>query len=526
MELATRAAKIGVFDWDIRTNTLYWSQEQYEIFGLPPKISPETYETWSSCLHPETRERTIAEFMEAVNSKSRFDSDFQICRSDGSSRIVRADSRVIREVTGEAIRVIGVNIDITEQRRVEAELAQARMQAEAGARAKAEFLANMSHEIRTPLNAIVAMADLAISDSLPPNVQEQLSIIASSANHLVDTVNNVLDLSKLDASKLEISRASINLRSFFGDIERMFRVKANEKSLDFSVELENRDDCYVLLDEVRVRQILTNLIGNALKFTPRHGRIAVFGALMRTEQGDEQLRVEVSDTGPGNPLEKQALIFEAFTQADSSTTRNFGGTGLGLSICKRLTELLDGELSVKSVPKQGATFALLIPVERISKPVLEQTTSEPQRSSLTNLRVLVAEDNPINQKVVAKLLSRVGITPIMVENGEEAVQRIVTGEQFDIILMDCQMPIMSGYEATQEIRLREIEMGLKPTIILAMTANALDGDRERCLEVGMNDYIAKPIRSQQFELILHRWAENLREDEHSSAGRLSTVSPH
>jgi signal transduction histidine kinase/HPt (histidine-containing phosphotransfer) domain-containing protein/ActR/RegA family two-component response regulator len=372
-------------------------------------------------------------------------------------------------------------------------------QAEAANRTKSEFLANMSHEIRTPMNGILGMTDLALEADSPEEKQEYLQIVKTSAEALLGIINDILDFSKIEAGKLVVEQLPIDLPKTVRDTVNTLSLRAQQKGLKFSCNMAPDVPRFVVSDPTRLRQVLLNLLGNAVKFTDQ-GEVSVCLAINQRINNHATLHFSVRDSGIGIPAEKIGQIFEAFAQADASTTRKYGGTGLGLSITSRLVELMGGCIGVESKPGQGSTFHFGMTVEVVDTMDDQEASSKtslPLPTANNILKVLLVEDNPVNQKLAQLLLEKWGHQVTLAENGQEAIKYIHTGAYFDIILMDMQMPVMGGMEATQSIRAREAELGEPPRYIVAMTANAMQGDRESCLQAGMNDYIAKPINKNE-----------------------------
>ena len=379
-------------------------------------------------------------------------------------------------------------------------LAEARDAAESANRAKSEFLANMSHEIRTPMNGIIGMADLALDDCSDKDRMEYMRIVKTSADSLLGIINDILDFSKVEAGKLVVEHIGFRLRQTLHECLQPLILRAKEKGLEITCNISADVPDSVRGDPTRLRQILLNLVGNAIKFTEQ-GRVAIRVTVQALNAETASLRVSVSDDGIGIPADKLATIFEAFSQADTSTTRKYGGTGLGLTITHRLVELLGGKLEVDSQPGVGSDFHFTLPlvIEAVQPPSPDATNSPAPTVSGVTLHILLVEDNPVNQHLALRLLEKWGHQAALSENGQDAVDRIVSGQRFDLVLMDMQMPVMDGIDATHAIRRHEAAQGLSRLPIIAMTANAMQGDREACLAAGMDDYIAKPIK--QVELL-------------------------
>jgi signal transduction histidine kinase len=397
-----------------------------------------------------------------------------------------------------------------EQKRAEEDLHKAKKAAENACRAKTQFLANMSHEIRTPMSCVLGIMDLLQETELSAHQREYLEMARTSARSLLSLLNDILDLSKIEAARLELNPIVFSIRQCVEDVVGMLAVQAREKRLDLSAHVDPEVPPVLVGDPIRLRQIILNLVGNAIKFT-NSGGVSVEVELRAWDSSEVILGVLVRDTGIGIAEDKQELIFDAFRQADGSTTRRYGGTGLGLTISARLVELMGGSIRVQSRAGEGSVFhftARLSPASVEAAEMAGEVSNmsaavSPLQPAASPLRILLAEDNVINQRLATGLLTKKGHEVTVVENGLEAV--VMAGrEQFDLVLMDVQMPEMDGLEATAAIRQIEENSGRR-TPIIALTAHAMRGDMERCVQAGMDDYLTKPIDLNRLSAILRKW---------------------
>lgn len=380
-----------------------------------------------------------------------------------------------------------------------AELVAAKEAAEQASRAKSLFLANMSHEVRTPLNGLLGLNALLLASELSPEQREWAQTMAGSGEMLLTLLNGVLDVSRIESGKLELERAAFDVHAALKCTVQSLQPKAQAKGLAFVAAIDPQVPPQLVGDSVRFRQILFNLIDNALKFTA-HGEVAVRLRPLEVSAKSARLELAVHDTGVGIAPEHQARLFRPFAQVDASTTRVYGGTGLGLSICRGLVELMQGTITLESEAGRGAVFRVELP---FSRHVAAATPAAAPVALAAGLRALVAEDNPVNQKVVAQHLKRLGVECVIASNGREALEHW-RREPFDLVLMDCQMPELDGLAATREIRAHEAATRSRRLPIIALTAGVAEMDRQACLAAGMDDFMSKPVRWDQLPAVFQR----------------------
>ncbi|HYD42648.1 MAG TPA: response regulator [Anaeromyxobacter sp.] len=482
LSLAAQAAGIGIWDWDVQKDVLVWDDAMYRIHGLRRSDFGGAYEAWRHALDPADLARAQADLAAALRGDREYATELRVRWPDGGVHHLQVAARTVRDPGGKPVRMVGVNLDITALKRAQLELERLNealqertRQAEAASRAKSDFLANMSHEIRTPMNAIMGLSHLLLGSELAPKQRDYLARIQSASRSLLGIINDILDLSKIEANKLEVERVAFELGDVFRHVDSLLGDKAREKGLTLRIELPPDVPRQLEGDALRLGQVLLNLASNAVKFTDR-GWVALSARVADQEEDCVRVRFTIRDTGIGIPADALARLFQPFSQADGSTTRRFGGTGLGLSISRKLVELLGGELTVQSAPGEGSTFSFVIPLRR-------GALAEVRRGgSLAGKRVLVVDNDPGFRAVAAEILSGMGMILRTVGSGPEALDALLDSvahpsQAFDVVLLDWRMPGMDGLETARRIR-AEARLPAQPVVILTTAYGREYVDRE------------------------------------------------
>ncbi|MBX3340640.1 MAG: PAS domain S-box protein [Nitrospira sp.] len=535
LTMTVQGSHIGIWDWNLTTDAVYFSPQWKSQLGHDDTTLPNAFQEWQSRIHPEDRALVHQTVHSCLNGdRAQFELEHRLRHRDGSYRWILSRGTLIRDVYGVAARMVGIHIDTTDRKRTEEELRAAKEAAEAASKAKSEFLANMSHEIRTPMNGVLGTTELLLNSTLTDKQRHLASTVHRSGRTLLAIINDILDFSKIEAGKLDLECVGFDLSQLLDESLELFMEAARRKHLHLTQQVDERVPRYLMGDPVRLRQILMNLLSNAMKFTETGG-VSLTADYMSGTPTHAQLRISVTDTGIGIPPAAKLRIFDAFAQADGSTTRRYGGTGLGLSIAKQLVGLMGGAITVESEPGRGSTFSFtarfelqplgtgtdngLPSYERLAKPHLtleppygpsepypSSPGTEAKRTGHRVARILIAEDSPVNREVAVGMLEILGYQVEMAENGRQALE-LAGRSQFDLVLMDCQMPEMDGFTATGEIRRREAASGQRRLTIIALTANAMQGDREQCLAAGMDDYLTKPYTQVQLQAVVQKWLD-------------------
>ena len=500
--IALEAGRLGLWEWEAKTAHVWRSETFDRVFGYDSPPAIWNLEELLKHVHPEDRQRVAELYGDNRRLGSRFENEYRVIWPDGSVHWVLDQGKVERDSLGQATRIAGSSVDITSLKEAEFELMKAKEAAESASAAKSRFLANMSHEIRTPLTAIMGFADLLAKPGRDSESRASFAEgIERNGKALVTLIDDLLDIAKIEAGRISILKSPFELGAVLDDVEEFTRIAAEAKGIRLVVRRQNVAGAVIETDRSRLRQILLNVVGNAVKFT-EEGEVSVEPRLERIAGAAKaRLSICVRDSGIGISPEEAISLFEPFSQADNSLTRRYGGAGLGLAISRQLAGVLGGELRLlESAPGKGSVFLFTLDVDLLPGPRMK-SGSESARASdgsarLSKMRILVADDVIDMQNLVSSYLKREKAEVVTVGNGRDAIevvfQTVDTANEFDLILMDLQMPVMDGYSATIALR----QMGFTAPII-GLTAHALQSERERGLRAGLSDYLTKPICSQQ-----------------------------
>ncbi len=497
-DIISKATNDIIWDWDLLTDKVKWTGQGIEKYLKPGcAIENITDDFWASGLHPDEKSKVIKSIYHAINSKvSSWESDYRFLKNDGSYAYTNSRGYVMKNEQQVPVRMIGSMQDITDRKQAEIETQQARLAAEEARKTQEQFLANMSHEIRTPMNGVIGMAQLLSTTTLSSDQKEYVNTIKESADHLMVIINDILDLTRIVAGKIHISKTPYQWAELAHTIICMHQPSAQKKQLELKCNIQCNVPLLLVGDPVRLSQVLNNLVGNAVKFTER-GEVTMLIQLEEEQDASAILSFSITDTGIGIATEKIESVFERFIQVAGDSKRKYGGTGLGLTITRQLVELQGGTIRAKSEQGKGSVFTFTLPVLKgtgNNQPVKKTAFPIPV-NVLHNIEVLLVEDNLINQKVALKLLTNQGAKVDIANHGKEALDWLVR-KKYDVLLMDIQMPEMDGYETTTIIR-QKMNAPVCDVPIIAMTASALIADREKCLLAGMNDFIAKPFMAKE-----------------------------
>jgi PAS domain S-box-containing protein len=494
----------GVISWTNEGFVRLTGYSREEIVGRTPI---------ELCRGPLTVKESLHEMLDAFYAGRNFISEVVHYRKDGSWFWGKATGQSVLDEQGRVLRYFAIIEDITKNKMLELDLIEAKEAAEQSSRAKEVFLANMSHEIRTPMNAILGMGRQLHKSGLDSRQRRYLDTINAAGENLLVVINDILDISKIEAGQLTLERIGFKLGEVIERVVRVMLHKAEEKGLQLTWSLDNRISPVLLGDPYRLNQVVLNLTSNAIKFTDR-GSVDIRCSVLAEEEDRQSVRIVVRDTGIGMEKEFLGHLFQKFQQEDRSVARKFGGTGLGMSICKHLTGLMHGDILVTSVKGEGTSVILTIPFEYGKEADLPQKAAQDTDSGvLGNKNILLVEDNEMNRLVATTILQGYGVTVTEAFNGEEALKQLRSGS-FDLVLMDVQMPVMDGFEATRVIR-REIDPGIP---IIALTANAIKGESLKCLSAGMNAYISKPFEEEDLIRMIAYWLNKGRSIADADAG--------
>ncbi|WP_067099260.1 PAS domain S-box protein [Marinomonas atlantica] len=495
LSVATAAAGIGVWERDVNSETIWLDKRMCELYGLEYTEAPKAYEEWASLIHPEDLMHVQKASSQALDAKKVLSAEFRIVRKDGSVRYIKAHGRAAFDSKGCPTHLFGTNLDVTQQYETELVLRNAREEAIRASQAKSNFLATMSHEIRTPLNGVLGMAEILAGSALTKQQHNQLDIIRNSGEGLLELINEILDFSKIEAGHLTIESMDFDLEKLVYDLSQLLVIKAEAKNIDLLVKFDVNEMPLVRGDAYRIRQILMNLVGNAIKFTETGHVLILVRTKQQTGSPGIQVTLDVQDSGIGISDEAQGQLFQAFTQADSSTTRKFGGTGLGLAITKQLAELMGGTVDVNSELGKGSTFSVTLPLE-----VIDQVVTDKPRKVQEFSKILVVDDNTTNLAILKNQLEQCDLNAFYEQDSMVALERILDAanqnEPYDVLILDYLMPNMDGLELCHHLR-EQLDKKDFPKILMISSAGNLENQDMN--GAGINVCLNKPASIQDLK---------------------------
>jgi len=513
-QLAILGSNDGIWDWDLRENTLYFSPRWKKILGYQDEELSNSFETFKELIHPEDRQEVLASIDKYLEGGTvQYSKEIRMQHKDGSYRWILARGKAVCNEKGEPVRIAGSHTDITERVEAAEELKQQKAIAQEANKAKSLFLANMSHEIRTPMNGVLGMVQLLLDTDLDQKQREHAQQLEQSGRHMLGVLNDILNFSKIEAGKLDISNEYFNLFDLLSGILPSLEITAQEKGISLKKSFDPSIPRALIGDSQKIGQVVMNLTHNAVKFTNR-GEISVSVYLLEHTDDRARIKIKVKDTGIGIPEKKLEKMFDPFVQADNSSVRLFGGTGLGLAISKQIVEKMGGEIEAKSRKGHGSTFSFILDLGTAGTDKGQEGGStgptknkqKDESDDTPDISVLVTEDDKINMKVAVSMLEKMGCRADSAINGREALKKI-SQNSYDFVFMDCQMPVLDGYTTAR--RIREGSSGERNTSIpiIALTADITDSGKENCFAAGMDDYLSKPFNKKDFSEKIKKWGK-------------------